>query len=268
MEVTKPSKSKNLLPTEFTWDATNTNIVLEEDTDEKNIQQIEFFFASLGVEGIRYPSYEKIYNAGYTHIDDIAGLPEVYPGTLVEILGKSKGTLLENQITTLMYDNVPPLVDIIVGSALLGQGFGYRKVRSLLSVIPDILTKDDITEYEVPLISKHTMGVINSKLDDIRSFIEALAYDITDFDVDEPIAVSDKLKGVHVVFTGVRAKDLEATIIDNGGTVGNFTKATTAVIAKDPNSGSSKLKAARDKDISIYSVEQFINFMETHYGIE
>ena len=67
-----------------------------------------------------------------------------------------------------------------------------------------------------------------------------------------------RLKEVNAVFTGVRDKDLETYITDNGGKVSSsVTKQVSVVIVGDINSTSGKVKKAKKINISIMTLEDF-----------
>ena len=69
--------------------------------------------------------------------------------------------------------------------------------------------------------------------------------------------VSSKLAGQSVLFTGFRDAGLEHDIETNGGTVATGPAKATILLAKDPNGTSSKLKAARDRNIPVMTVDAF-----------
>ena len=59
-------------------------------------------------------------------------------------------------------------------------------------------------------------------------------------------------------FAGVRDKELETYITDNGGKISNsVTKLVTVVIVGDINSNSSKVKKARKNNIPIMIIDDF-----------
>ncbi len=66
------------------------------------------------------------------------------------------------------------------------------------------------------------------------------------------------LTNINVVFTGVRDKELETYITDNGGKISNsVTKLVTVVIVGDINSNSSKVKKAKKNNIPIMIIDDF-----------
>lgn len=68
---------------------------------------------------------------------------------------------------------------------------------------------------------------------------------------------SDKLSDLKVVFTGIRDKEMEDRIKQNGGTIlSSVTKACNLVVAKDPNSTSSKIKDAIKLGVKVISYDE------------
>lgn len=68
--------------------------------------------------------------------------------------------------------------------------------------------------------------------------------------------VSDELKDLAVVFTGIRDSEMEDRIKKNGGKVlSSVSKSCNLVITKDINSSSSKIKKAKDLGIKVISYE-------------
>ena len=65
------------------------------------------------------------------------------------------------------------------------------------------------------------------------------------------------MKGEIVVFTGGTDKAIEAKILSEGGTVGSSVSSkTTIVVAKDLNSGSSKLTKAKSLGITVITMDK------------
>ena len=69
--------------------------------------------------------------------------------------------------------------------------------------------------------------------------------------------LNGKMKGEIVVFTGGTDKAIEAKILSEGGTVGSSVSSkTTIVVAKDLNSGSSKLTKAKSLGITVITMDK------------
>ena len=98
-------------------------------------------------------------------------------------------------------------------------------------------------------------------LDDFRIFLKkSLAAGITIKQEIKSIPISDEFKGMVVVFTGIRDKEVESEIINKGGSVGNgISSKTTILVVKDKNSSSSKTMKAKELNIKIMTLEEFKN---------
>ena len=69
---------------------------------------------------------------------------------------------------------------------------------------------------------------------------------------------SSTLKGVVVGFTGFRDPELSAAVVAAGGLAYDGVKAnTTVLLAKDPDSGSSKIEKAIQKGIAVMTPAAF-----------
>ena len=66
-----------------------------------------------------------------------------------------------------------------------------------------------------------------------------------------------ELVGHVICFTGIRDKDFTKYLLEKGADISdNWKSTTTLLVAKDPNVNSSKIKKAREKNITILSLEE------------
>lgn len=83
------------------------------------------------------------------------------------------------------------------------------------------------------------------------------------FKSKKDVVESDKFKGLVVVFTGVRSKQMELTIQKNGGkVVSSCTKDCNLVVAEDPQGSSGKLKKARENGVKIISLMEAMDLFK------
>lgn len=76
--------------------------------------------------------------------------------------------------------------------------------------------------------------------------------------------VSDKLSGLSFCFTGYRSDEAEKLITSNGGKVASgVAKGLTMLVAKDPGSGSGKVKKAAQLGIKVVSPMQFMSYLKS-----
>ena len=90
--------------------------------------------------------------------------------------------------------------------------------------------------------------------DKFREFIKDLP--ITILETVDIKKTSSELEGKSFCFTGLRRKDIESIIESKGGRVASgVSKNIDYLIAKDPESGSSKLTKAKDLGVTLLSIE-------------
>ena len=83
------------------------------------------------------------------------------------------------------------------------------------------------------------------------------------FKSKKDVVEGDKFKGLVVVFTGVRSKQMELTIQKNGGkVVSSCTKDCNLVVAEDPQGSSGKLKKARENGVKIISLMEAMDLFK------
>lgn len=99
-------------------------------------------------------------------------------------------------------------------------------------------------------------------LEEFKNYCEKISkvYDITHIiKKKEDKKIGNKFKDEIIVFTGVRDKDLERKIEDNGGKISSsVSKNTTLLIhADDDDKSSSKYKKAKSLNIKTISITEF-----------
>jgi DNA ligase (NAD+) len=78
---------------------------------------------------------------------------------------------------------------------------------------------------------------------------------------------SNKCDGMIVVFTGIRRKDLEEKIEEQGGKVTtSVSKKTTHLIMKQEGSGSTKEQKALTFGTTIWDVDKLVDFLEKDFN--
>ena len=75
--------------------------------------------------------------------------------------------------------------------------------------------------------------------------------------IDQPkVITGGKLDGISFCFTGVRDKDGETKITDQGGKISSGVNARlTYLVCKDPNSSSSKMVKAKELGVKVISLQ-------------
>lgn len=258
---------------EISWSWTSGGIDIQPqnlsetpDYINKNLLQ---FFNTLGVEGLQAGTLDKLIGAGFDTLELILGLQVA---NLLYVSGfqiKSALKLVEN-INKYVLAKPHPLQVLMVASNLF-PGFGLKKLDAFVQGINNnaLILQNAVTQSQIEQLPGFSATSAVNILDKLPAFIQWLrahtmlrvesgSYrDTTEHATVNPSANS-KLIDKIVVFTGFRDKALEEKITKLGGkVVDNITSTTDIIIAKDPASDSSKLQKARERGISIMSVQDF-----------
>jgi DNA ligase (NAD+) len=247
------------LPTDmdYEWSESGVEIVLtDKNHPEVIFKQVLDFFTSLEVDLLKEASLRlvfdkfKLMGLNYTEIlVTIIDLTKVEWEHVIGANGAKIHTSLHRRLQNLT-------MPILMGSLnYCGVGFGIRKATKLLEQIAfkDITSVEDIAEchgFDVKTAEKIWTGIPK-----VREFLNKAAEYIT-FRAEE--VKSSELAALVVVMTGFRDKDLHAKIESLGGKVGSSVSSkTTHLLTLDPTNLTTKLKAAKDKGVTIMSPEQF-----------
>ena len=232
------------------------DLVLDEPENHPHVKlrKIKHFFNSLGVEYISDSGLEKLFDAGYTTVESLL-LAE--KSQLQDIIGQANGRKGYDSLHGILTDCDPWLLAGAYPD--FGRNLGVRKFKKIYEKYGKItgLTFDEL--LEVPSFSEKTSTVYLENQHRYVEFLDKIKTVVT-FRKTKQIGrpVAGKFSNQVVVFTGIRSTKHEKMIVEQGGTVGSGVNSkTTLVVAKDPNSSSSKVKKARDLGITIVSFDQF-----------
>ena len=132
----------------------------------------------------------------------------------------------------------------------------------LLGLGTDLISK----LIKIKGIERKTASKIVNGLPEFAEFLDEVPHiRIKDEDDEQSETDSEEtnpdLEGLRVIFTGIRDKNLEKFIKASGGEIANTVSKThknQVVVAKDPTANSNKLKLARDLNVDILSLEDFM----------
>ena len=148
------------------------------------------------------------------------------------------------------------------------QGIGQVKAKNILSDMSEDERFAIVNGYTKPEAGFEKTPQFRSMNKTAQSFIKGLRpfYDFVAqnklkvLPMSTPIkAIGDKYAGMKVCFTGIRDKELEDSILSQGGEIVNsVSKKTTHLVVGDIHSTSSKTAKAKSLNIPIYTVDQFM----------
>ena len=253
---------------DWEWSESGVHIISTNmESSNKMIKNIYHFFSTLEAVGMGEKIVERIYNAGYTKIEDIL---QITKEDLLSIDGfkeKSAQNTI-NSITKCTTDI--PLVKLMVASNKLGHGMGTERLKSVISYYPDILEnskkyeklpKDKFIDMlkEIDGWDTITSTLFVSNFSDFLEFYNSIKKYIT-IDNTTKIPTGNKYVGMKIVMSGFRNKELEEYIVNEGGIITNtISKNTDILIIKDKGvSDTSKVIKAKDLGIKIYTLDQIM----------
>jgi NAD-dependent DNA ligase len=238
------------------------------------------FFDTLGVDGLKAGTLDKLINAGFNTINLILS---IHPESLLVIPGfqtKSAQKLVDN-IRTGVLDKAHKL-SVIMTAANIWPGFGVKRFDLVCAAIPQqrLLGQQtpELSKAELVAIDGFSDKTADAFLEGLPKFREWLAEHprlklINPQTAAKEAQTAEKeaaqkqanatglLAELHckkVVFTGFRDTDLETKLAGYGITIQSGVNKTTAlVVAANPDETSSKLEKARELGIRIMSINDF-----------
>jgi NAD-dependent DNA ligase len=238
------------------------------------------FFDTLGVDGLKAGTLDKLINAGFNSVNLILAL---HPESLLVIPGfqiKSAQKLVNNiRVGVLEKEH---RLSVIMTAANLWPGFGVKRFELVCSAVAHQRLlgqqKPDITKTELVAIDGFSDKTAEAFLEGLPKFREWLA-EHPKLQIINPIVTAQEkatqqqlvmeqqatatgllaeLRNKKVVFTGFRDAGLEAKLGIYGITVqSGVNKTTNLVVAANPGEASSKLEKARELGIRIMSADDF-----------
>ena len=262
------------MPTvKYHWNKNNVDIIIDNETDDKQKQQLLFELKSNNIKFFNQKAADKLVDNGIYDICSIIGEDEL----IIRLFGKVMGAkMIKSLKDNLMLSGIE---ELMVGSGIFGRGIGIKKLM--------LANKIDIRDWdEKRLIEIKGLGKENVKLlvDGKESFIKYYSAlknkcELNGIKIAELIKESDnkvnnednikdsnisesinkqKLLNMKIVFTGFRNKELENEIIKNGGLIVNSVSGKTNILIVDKlESNSSKINKAKQLKVDIVTEEQF-----------
>ena len=238
------------------------------------------FFDTLGVDGLKAGTLDKLINSGFNSVNLILSL---HPESLINIPGfqvKSAQKLVDN-IHAGVLDKEHRL-SVIMTAANLWPGFGIKRFDLVCAAIPQQRLlgqqKPELTKTELIAIDGFSDKTAEAFLEGLPKFREWLTEHPRLKLINPQIAAKEaqqhqaqaaqqqatatgllaELNGKKVVFTGFRDAELEIKLTVYGITIqSGVNKTTSLVVAADPDDTSSKLDKARELGIQIMSAAEF-----------
>lgn len=223
--------------------------------DEVEIQKIVYFCSKLGVDFAGEGNIRRIMNEDLES-DGIEQLIETDIETYQEEIGvngiKFYGSL-HNKLKNV------DICDFMDAVGAFGRGIGSKKLQKVIDKYNTLdVTYEQLMETE-GFAEISSQQYVNNLIfyHQWMDYMNNIGYPIK---IKEKKIVSNECANVNICFTGVRDKNLEEVIKEKGGKIcSSVTKVCNVLVAKDPNSGSSKLKKAMDNGVEVISLDEAWN---------
>ena len=220
-------------------------------TNEMNIKKILAFALAFKIDYMGYANCKKFYEYYKNPID----LLFVSKNEFEELFGV-------NGIK--IYDSIHKNLQNTTESKLFGAlgTFGRGISISILEKVEERYHTLDITNEQANLVEGFGDIRIQQFLEHKPEYYKQKQEFLKQYSFNQinNIALkSNKFSKYNVCFTGVRSKELTNIIKENGGQASDsWNKNINLLIAKDPNSGSGKIKQAIAKGIKVISLDDAI----------
>ncbi len=251
------AKPPKMPDTPYSWDENRVEIYVSnnESRDVIKLKRIAHFFSVLGVDDLGESRVKQLIDSGCPNAVSILNITVA---DLMKLPGFQE-TLARKLVSNIKKAREEAsLSKWAAASGIFGQGMGERRAEMVFSVYPDVY-RDPIEKarkliLQLPNFSDTTTNQFVEGLETFAKFLKAIKYTGT---VSEK-PKGTKLSGKSFVFTGFRNSEWEKAITQNGGSIASsVNKTTTALVAKDLSSSSSKFTKAKQLGVPILTKDQF-----------
>jgi DNA ligase (NAD+) len=270
--IIKPASKPKMPDIPYKWNNTNVDIIAKNFTGKVlcdiKIKKITNFFKILKVKYISEGIVKKMVDNGYDNIIDIitANICDLsnIDGLGEKIIEKIKNNFNENIKKTNLHT-------LMAASNIFGRGFGVRRLKLIVNTYPNIM---NVTWNENTLKDKinNIMGFDNvttlqfiANFDKFKLFFKKLSKVVDLTHITKIGDTSNNIKNnlfndKSFVFTGVRDKNVEEFIENNGGKIStSISGKTYMLIYLDEKVSSAKLQKALLLGVKTMPLVDFIN---------
>lgn len=251
----------SLLPEEYTQEGLDLYTVGA--NPEADIKRLEYFGKKLEIEQLGYGNCHKLYWAYfYTNKKVLSAyeLLELSGDFIIGIIGENGKKIVKGLADMKMRLSECAFADACgafgpqIGEKVLQKV--YEKYGTLIVTKDQLETVDGFGNARIEQYMQYLSGwewIYNFAIHSLHiSFIKP-----------NTEAKNAELNGQIICFTGIRDKEFAKYLLEKGADVSDNWKSTTnLLVAKDPNGNSSKIKKAKEKGITILSLEEaYVHFI-------
>jgi len=261
MAIIKPTKP--LLPDiGYFWDDQGVDIILLNESSEKQKKQLISFFKMLEIHHLGPKTIDKLWDGGFRTLEDIVNIssPQLEKILNSSIMGnKIRGEL--DKIGDLS------LEEIIGASGKLGNGISIKKIKklfknNLIMTCFENLSMDCLPSSQEDIIniikkcdgfSDKTASLVTYNLKDTIEWLKKMNVRNNNTNFEHITSDNEKIDGIWV-FSGVRDSNL-SKILNTTPTVSS--KVSGVIVKTIPPRQTEKVKKAIELNIPIIPIEHF-----------
>ena len=255
----------------YKWNDTHIDVLLEDKMSDETVKEknITGFFRGIEVEGLSSGNVSRIIKAGYDSVAKIINMS-------IDDLKGVEGFQLKT--ATKIHDGIQErlknvsFVGLMASTNIFGRGFNEKKIELIMDAYHDVFASNVSDAEKIKKISEikgmavKTAQAFVARIDDFEDFLMEtdLYYKLFQYQKQVKHGVGKEeekhpLYGDTIVMTGFRNKDLEEKIKSIGAKIGSsVSKNTFLVIAKDKDDETGKVLEAKNLNIPILSLDEFL----------
>jgi DNA ligase (NAD+) len=262
VDVIRPANKPDMPSFSYVWNESGVDIVATDSQSDMCVSVLTHFFKTIGVEYLGPEGVKKLFEHGYTSLESILDA-NVLDLSKIDGMGHTSAKKIYNNIHSSLQNIKIPI--LLSASGTLGSGVGSRKISLLLKSLPTIFNKhyEDISLVDkicqIKGFNVKTAELIVKNLKLTRHFLKRIKKYATFYrPPKDEIVVTRSFDGKKIVFSGIRDKHLEESIVSRGGEVTtSVSKNTSILVVKDVTETSGKIQKAKELGIVIISIDNF-----------
>ena len=226
-----------------------------EASDEADVRQLVHFFQTLGVDGLKGKTVEKLMQYGYESVEDLlnAKAPD-----MEEAVGHVRALTIERNIRAAM--KTATLTKLAVASSMFGPTMGERRLAPVFEQFPDAF-KTPPSRAQVYNRILGMAGYSSTSAANIADTMPLFLRYIKALKIKPVAPVKKKVTGSSmanqaILFTSVRDAALAEWIVANSGKMATSVKNATALIIKE-GASNKKTDEAEQRNVPIFTVDEF-----------
>lgn len=254
-EVVEPAVQADMPHDDVEWTSTGVDLVLKNAHKNSTVkfEQLNDFFSTIDVPHLREGNLQKIFDAGFEEPESVINLTQQDIAEIVNssIIARKIFNGIREKLTNI------PLYVLMGAHSAFGRGVGVRKMKKLYEAFEGDMSKcaDIVNIINVNGFDHKTATKISNGYPKFLQFLNAIRTKVSIAAYQAP--ATGRWSGETVVFTGIRSKEIEKMITDQGGKIASaVSNKTTLVVAENVESTSGKATKARELGIPIIDINQ------------